>query len=103
MIKVIATLQREHKQPLFGSPEDTCTTFQVAKNTRSYDKISRKIFYNNQIPYMNKSIQSRKLSSNFRNIDNIENKLTRFSNISRNRTWHVNTGIHFTEHNTLKY
>ena len=26
-------------------PEDTCTTFQVAKKKRSNDKISRKIFY----------------------------------------------------------
>ena len=26
-------------------PEDTCTTFSSSKNTRSYDKISRKIFY----------------------------------------------------------
>ena len=55
MIKVIATLQREHKQPLFGSPEDTCTTFQVAKIHARMIKISRKIFLYNQF-HMNKSI-----------------------------------------------
>ena len=47
-----------------------------SKNTRSYDKISRKYFIQS-IPYEQVN-PLRKISSNFRNIHNIENKLTRF-------------------------
>ena len=42
--KVIATLQPEHKQQLFGSRRHMYN-ISSSKNTRSNDKISRKIFY----------------------------------------------------------
>ena len=57
-------------------PEDTCTTFQVAKIHARMIKFHEKYFIQS-IPY-EQVHPSRKLSSNFRNIDNIENKLTRF-------------------------
>ena len=43
-IKAIVTLQHEHKQQLFGSRRHMYN-ISSSKNTRSYDKISRKIFY----------------------------------------------------------
>ena len=47
-----------------------------SKNTRSNDKISRKIFYRTN---SNEQVHpSRKQSTDFRNIHNLENKLTRF-------------------------
>ena len=47
-----------------------------SKNTRSNDKISRKIFFRINSIRTSKSIP--KKSTDFRNIHNIENKLTRF-------------------------
>ena len=76
MIKDIATLQREHKQQLFGSPKIHVQTFQVAKIHARMIKFHEKYFIQS-IPY-EQVHPSRKLSSDFRNIDNIENKLTRF-------------------------
>ena len=57
-------------------PEDTCTTFQVAKIHARMIKFHEKYFIQS-IPY-EQVHPSRRQSSNFRNIDNIENKLTRF-------------------------
>ena len=57
-------------------PEDTCTTFQVAKIHARMIKFHEKYFIQS-IPYEQVN-PSRKQSSNFRNIHNIENKLTRF-------------------------
>ena len=57
-------------------PEDTCTTFQVAKIHARMIKFHEKYFIQS-IPYEQVN-PSRKLSSNFRNIHNIENKLTHF-------------------------
>ena len=56
--------------------EDTCTTFQVAKIHARMIKFHEK-YFTQSIPYEQVN-PSRKLSSNFRNIHNIENKLTRF-------------------------
>ena len=57
-------------------PEDTGTTFQVAKIHARMIKFHEKYFIQS-IPYEQVN-PSRKQSSNFRNIHNIENKLTRF-------------------------
>ena len=57
-------------------PEDTCTTFQVAKIHARMIKFHEKYFIQS-IPY-EQVHPSRRQSSNFRNIHNIENKLTRF-------------------------
>ena len=57
-------------------PEDTCTTFQVAKIHARMIKFHEKYFIQS-IPYEQVN-PLRKISSNFRNIHNIENKLTRF-------------------------
>ena len=57
-------------------PEDTCTTFRVAKIHARMIKFHEKYFIQS-IPYEQVHI-SRRQSSNFRNIHNIENKLTRF-------------------------
>ena len=57
-------------------PEDTSTTFQVAKIHARMIKIHKKYFIQS-IPYEQVN-PSRKRSSNFRNTHNIENKLTRF-------------------------
>ena len=100
MIKVIATPTTRTQATIVWFPEDTCTTFQVAKIHARMIKFHEKYFIQS-IPY-EQVHPSRKLSSNFRNIDNIENKLTRFQ-IYQEQNLHVNTGIHFTEHNTLKY
>ena len=65
-------------------PEDTCTTFQVAKIHARMIKFHEKYFIQSipyEIPfYSNQVHPSRRQSSYFRNIDNrnIENKLTRF-------------------------
>ena len=57
-------------------PEDTCTTFQVAKIHARMIKFQDKYFMES-IPY-EQVHTSHKLSNDFRNINNIENKLTRF-------------------------
>ena len=57
-------------------PEDTCTTFQVAKIHARMIKFHEKYFIQS-IPYEQVN-PSRKQSTDFRNIHNIENKLTRF-------------------------
>ena len=57
-------------------PEDTCTTFQVAKIHARMIKFHEKYFIES-IPYELVN-PSRKQSNDFRNIHNIENKLTRF-------------------------
>ena len=61
-------------------PEDTCTTFQVAKIHARMIKFHKK-YFKESIPYEQIN-PSRKQSNDFRNIHDIENK---FSNISRNR------------------
>ena len=57
-------------------PEDTCTTFQVAKIHARMIKFHEKYFIES-IPY-EQVHNSHKLSNDFRNINDIENKLTRF-------------------------
>ena len=57
-------------------PEDTCTTFQVAKIHARMIKFHEKYFIES-IPYKQVN-PSRKQSTDFRNIHNLENKLTRF-------------------------
>ena len=57
-------------------PEDTCTTFQVAKIQARMIKFHEKYFIES-IPYEQVN-PSHKLSNDFRNLHNIENKLTRF-------------------------
>ena len=57
-------------------PEDTCTTFQVAKIHARMIKFHEKYFIES-IPYEQVN-PSRKQSNDFRNIHDIENKLTRF-------------------------
>ena len=57
-------------------PEDTCTTFQVAKIHARMIKFHEKYFIES-IPY-EQGNQSRKQRNDFKNIPDIENKLTRF-------------------------
>ena len=57
-------------------PEDTCTTFQVAKIHARIIKFHEKYFIES-IPYEQVN-PSRKQSNDFRNIHDIENNLTRF-------------------------
>ena len=57
-------------------PEDTCTTFQVAKIHARIIKFHEKYFIES-IPYEQVN-PSRKQSKDFRNLHDIENKLTRF-------------------------
>ena len=57
-------------------PEDTCTTFQVAKIHARMKKFHEKYFIES-IPY-EQIPPSRKQSTDLKNIDDIENKLTRF-------------------------
>ena len=57
-------------------PEDTCTTFQVAKIHVRMIKFHEKCFIES-IPYEHVN-PSRKQSTDFKNIHDIENKLTRF-------------------------
>ena len=57
-------------------PEDTCTTFQVAKIHARMIKFYEKYFIE-LIPYEQVN-PSRKQSNDFKNIHNIENKITRF-------------------------
>ena len=57
-------------------PEDTCTTFQVAKIRARLIKFHEKYFIES-IPYEQVN-PSHKQSTDFRNIHDIENKLTRF-------------------------
>ena len=84
-------------------PEDTCTTFQVAKIHARMIKFHEKFFIES-IPY-EQVHPSRKQSTDFRNIHNIENKFTRFqiSKYIKKQKSHANTGTHFTKHNILKY
>ena len=57
-------------------PEDTCTTFQIAKIHARKIKFHEKYFIES-IPYEHVN-PSRKQSTNFKNIHDIENKLPRF-------------------------
>ena len=57
-------------------PEETCTTFQVAKIHARMIKFHEKYFIES-IPYEQVNIH-RKRSNDFKNLNNIENKLTRF-------------------------
>ena len=57
-------------------PKDTCTTFQVAKIHTRMIKFHEKYFIES-IPYKQVN-PSRKQSNDFRNVHDIENKLTRF-------------------------
>ena len=57
-------------------PEDTCTTFQVAKIHARMIKFHEK-FFNESIPYEQVN-PSHKRSCDFKNIHDIENELTRF-------------------------
>ena len=57
-------------------PEDTCTTFQVVKIHARMIKFHEKYFIES-IPYEQVNL-SRKQSIDFKNIHDIENKLTRF-------------------------
>ena len=57
-------------------PEDTCTTFQVAKIHARMIKFQEKNFIES-IPYEQVNPSERR-STNFRNFHNLENKLTRF-------------------------
>ena len=79
-------------------PEDTCTTFQVAKIHARLIKFHEK-YFKESIPYEQVN-PSRKQSNDFRKIHDIENKLTRFQIYQK---LHVNTKIHFIRHNILKY
>ena len=82
-------------------PEDTCTTFQVAKIYARMIKFHEKYFIESIL--YEQVHPSRKQSTNFRNIHNIENKLTRFQIYQETQKSHANTGTHFTKHNILKY
>ena len=63
---------------IFWFPEDTCTTFQVAKIHARMIKFHQKCF-KESIPFENvNASQKRQQNTKFRNIHNIENKLTRF-------------------------
>ena len=74
------TLQQEPKQQLFGFPKihpsSKNTTFQVAKTHARMIKFHEKYFFES-IPYKQVN-PSRKQSNDFKNIHDIENKLTRF-------------------------
>ena len=70
------TLQRETQATIVCFPEDTCTTFQVAKIHARMIKFHEKNFIES-IPYEQVK-QSHKRSNDFKNPHNIENKLTRF-------------------------
>ena len=59
-------------------PEDTCTTFQVAKIHARMIRFHQKYFFES-IPYDEVNLDKvRQNNYKFRNIRNIENKLTRF-------------------------
>ena len=58
-------------------------------------------YFIQSIPYEQVN-PSQKQSTDFRNIHNIENKLTGFQ-IYQEPNSHANTEIHFTKHNILKY
>ena len=59
-------------------PEDTCTTFQVAKIHARMKKFHKNFFFES-IPFEDVNPdQLRHSSYRFRNIHNVENKLTRF-------------------------
>ena len=64
-------------------PEDTCTTFQVAKIHARMIKFHEKYFIQS-IPY-EQVHPSRKQSTDFRKLHIIEKKINTFPNISRNR------------------
>ena len=78
MTKDIAILQHAHKQQatIVWFPEETCTVFQVAKIHARMIKFHEKSFIES-IPFENVNSTQRG-SNKFRNISNIENKLTRF-------------------------
>ena len=93
-------------------PEDTCTTFQVAKKHARMIKFHAK-YFSESIPYEQVN-PPHKQSTDFKNIHDIENKLTHlfkssfqifsllFKSITK-QNLHVNIAIHFIKHNTLKY
>ena len=85
---------------IFRFPEDTCTTFQVAKIHARMIKFHKKYLIES-IPYEQVN-PSHKQSTDFKNIHDIENKLTRFQ-IYHKQNLHVNIAIHFIKHKTLKY
>ena len=59
-------------------PEDTCTTFRVAKLHARMIKFHQK-YFNNSIPFEDVNPdQLRHSNHRFRNTQNIENKMTRF-------------------------
>ena len=86
-------------------PEHTCTTFQVAKRDARMIKYHRKQFFES-IPFEDLNPDHVRHSIyRFRNIHNIENKLTRIQiNPETERTPNdVNTPNHFKKHNTQKF
>ena len=81
-------------------PEDTCTTFQVAKIHARMIKFHEK-YSIESIPYEQVN-PSRKQSNDFRIIHDIENKL-HVSKYIKKQKLHANTEIHYIKHNILKY
>ena len=79
-------------------PEETCTVFQVAKIQARMIIFHQKYFIES-IPF-EKVNPIERLSTNFRNIHNKENKLTRFQ-IFHETKFACKT--HSTKHNTPKY
>ena len=78
MAKDIAIQQQEHEQQLFGSPK-TCTTFQVAKIHARMIKFYQKSFFIESILYGKVNPEKiRQNNQRFKNINIIQNKLTRF-------------------------
>ena len=76
MTKANVIPQQGNKQKMLWFPDYTCTTFQVAKLHARMIKFHEKYFIES-IPYEQVNPSHRR-SANFRNIHNIENKLTRF-------------------------
>ena len=81
-------------------PEDTCTTFQVAKIHARMINFHENFFIES-IPYEEVN-PFREQGTDFKNIHDRENKLTVFKSIKK-QNLHVNIEIHFIKHNTLKY
>ena len=83
-------------------PEDTCTTFQVAKIHERMIKFHQKYFVES-IPHENvKSAKITHSNYKFRNIRNIE-KNWHVSILTRKQNLHVNTTNHFIKHNIQKF
>ena len=81
-------------------PEDTSTTFQVAKIHARMIKFHEKYFIDS-IPYEQVN-PSHKRSNDFKNSHDIENKLTRFQ-IYQKQNLHVNMQTHSIKHNIQKF